>query len=70
MRLATKISRRQSCPASSPSSPLGTACPRRGGDNPARGAGSFNMNDGMLNELRVEEIGRQYGTIVLGPMWW
>ena len=25
------------------------------------------MNDGMLNELRVEEIGRQYGTIVLGP---
>jgi hypothetical protein len=41
------------------------APPRR--EKPMKGAGSFNLSDGMLNEVRVEEIGRQYGRIVLGP---
>jgi hypothetical protein len=36
--------------------------------NPRGGtAGTFNLNEGMLNELRVEEIGRQYARVVIGP---
>ncbi len=34
---------------------------------PRTSAGSFQFGDGMLSELRVEEIGRQYNKIVLGP---
>lgn len=36
-------------------------------ENPVRGTGSYSLAAGILNELRIEEIGRRFGTIVLGP---
>jgi hypothetical protein len=33
---------------------------------PLAGA-SFNLNAGILNEVKIEEIGRQWGRILLGP---
>ncbi len=45
----------------------GTLATARQDKAPKTSTGSFQFDDGMLSELRVEEIGRQYKRIVLGP---